>query len=608
MAELATSVKISLLDNITAPVKKVNGALQSFRSRTASLHNKLATVQAYKKSQAAIAASTKQYMLAQEQLKELQSQLNSSTSANSELSRKYGAQVRQLQSVRSAHQDAFKQYSKNKQTLRAMGVDVRNLTHEYQRMSNQVRIAGTLKKYGSGAVDGIAGIGKRTAVTTAAVYAPLGAGAYAFKNTFLATAIEFERYQTILETVEGSSHKAKRSMAWVQDFAVKTPYELDELTDSFVKLRAYGLDPIQGGLLTTLGDTASAMGKPIMQAVEAIADAVTGENERLKEFGIKASASGDSMAYNYTNAQGKQQQKVVSKSDRQAIQKALQAIWNEKFAGAMNKQSKTFAGMLSNLSDQWTRFQMLVMRAGVFDWMKQKLKGVLDTIDALSKSGQLQSWAKQTAQEFIEFGRMLWQGTKALFAILRAVYKVAKSLADFVGGWQNLVAILIVAKAAIGALSIAQLALGIIAVAKALGLAKIAMLAFNLVVAANPIVWIVAAITAAIALAVGGVYILCKNWEYVKQIIGGVVDKIKQVTSAVRNSWFGKTLGLNDSINTEVTSRTDMVPIQPSGHNHMTVDVHDNRTELKMQNGAGKTTAQVAAHPKSNEGYLLPAL
>ena len=113
------------------------------------------------------------------------------------------------------------------------------------------------------------------------------------------TASDFERYQTILETVEGSSRKAQRSMDWISRFAVKTPFELDQVTDAFVKLRAYGLDPT-GGLLRSLGDAASAMGKPIMQAVEAIADAVTGENERLKEFGVKARTKGDTITYEYT--------------------------------------------------------------------------------------------------------------------------------------------------------------------------------------------------------------------------------------------------------------------------------------------------------------------
>lgn len=89
-------------------------------------------------------------------------------------------------------------------------------------------------------------------------------------------------------------------MAWIGDFAATTPYDLAQVTESFIQLKAYGLDPVQNGLLRTLGDTSAAMGKPIEQAVEAIADAVTGENERLKEFGIKARVEGDEIVYAYT--------------------------------------------------------------------------------------------------------------------------------------------------------------------------------------------------------------------------------------------------------------------------------------------------------------------
>jgi hypothetical protein len=38
------------------------------------------------------------------------------------------------------------------------------------------------------------------------------------------------------------------------------------------------------------------MGKDMMQMIEAVADASTGEFERLKEFGIKASKQGDQVA------------------------------------------------------------------------------------------------------------------------------------------------------------------------------------------------------------------------------------------------------------------------------------------------------------------------
>lgn len=102
---------------------------------------------------------------------------------------------------------------------------------------------------------------------------------------------------------------------WVSDFAAKTPYELAQVNAAFVKLRAYGLDP-RNGLLKTLGDTSAAMGKPIMQSVEAIADAITGENERLKEFGIKGSKKKGLVTYEYTDKLGNQRTKSVDSSNR----------------------------------------------------------------------------------------------------------------------------------------------------------------------------------------------------------------------------------------------------------------------------------------------------
>jgi phage tail tape-measure protein len=60
------------------------------------------------------------------------------------------------------------------------------------------------------------------------------------------TASKFEQFSVMLTGIEGSADKARKSMAWVQDFAQKTPYELDDVMDAFVKLKAYGIDPMNG--------------------------------------------------------------------------------------------------------------------------------------------------------------------------------------------------------------------------------------------------------------------------------------------------------------------------------------------------------------------------
>nr|DAU57527.1 MAG TPA: tail tape measure [Caudoviricetes sp.] len=220
-------------------------------------------------------------------------------------------------------------------------------------------------------------------------------------KSVISTSAEFEKFETILGTIEGSSEKAKSSMGWISEFAAKTPYDIAGVTDAFIKLRAYGMNPIKDDLLRTLGDTSAAMGKPIMQAVEAIADAVTGENERLKEFGIKAAKQAGKIAYTYTDSAGKQQTKLVDANSREQIQATLQAIWNEKYAGAMDKLSSTWEGITSNIGDQFDRLKLEIGRAGVFDGAKEGLKAFQRMLENLDADD-----LKEIAETLVEIGRV----------------------------------------------------------------------------------------------------------------------------------------------------------------------------------------------------------
>lgn len=338
------------------------------------------------------------------------------------------------------------QIEKLSSSLREAGVDTSRLSQEQARLASQIgRTEGQLGRMTrlSGAWSGfksnLLNVGdafgrvKSNVTGLATKLGVLGTAAgYLFKTQFLDTAAEFERLQTILKTLEGGDvTKAKQAFGWINDFAAKTPYDLQTVTEAFVKLRAYGIDPIKGDTLRSLGDTAAAMGKSVMDAVEAIADAVTGENERLKEFGIKAAKEGGKIIYSYTDKAGKQRQKAVDASNREMIRSTLTAIWNEKYAGAMDEQSRTWQGMMSNLGDQWTRFTARVMASGVFDWMKGKLGGVLEELNRAAEDGRLQMWAEQTGAAIKEFFVNAWE-------LGKSIRDVAVAAADFVGGWKNL--------------------------------------------------------------------------------------------------------------------------------------------------------------------------
>lgn len=233
-----------------------------------------------------------------------------------------------------------------------------------------------------------AAVGKLGAVAAGA----LAAGFSYLGVTAVKSSAQFEGYLTSMETIEGSAEKAKASMDWIKDFAKKTPYELDGVTESFIKLKSYGIDPVANDTLRVLGDMASAMNKPLDQAVEAFADASTFEFERLKEFGIKAKQEGDNVTFAWTE-NNKEMSKTVKKTATD-VRSFLLEVAGRRFGGAMDRQSKTFNGMMSNLKDSWEDFQRKIGEKGFFEVVKGQLSGWLDQIDRLEKSGKLDRWAQ----------------------------------------------------------------------------------------------------------------------------------------------------------------------------------------------------------------------
>jgi len=239
---------------------------------------------------------------------------------------------------------------------------------------------------------------KRLAVFAAAA-ATAAAGAAAFLGkAVISTTAKFESFQATLETVEGSAEKARASLDWISDFAKKTPYEVEELTSAFVKLRAYGMDPTNG-LMEDLGNASSAMGKRLIDAVEMIADASTGEFERLKEFGIRASQAGNQVTFSWTE-NGKTLTKTVKKTGEE-ITKFIQERFGQRFSGAMIRQSKTWNGMVSNLSDTWTDFLRRIGEAGFFDAVKGQLGRLINFLNQLDLDGTLDRWAKSWSAAFV---------------------------------------------------------------------------------------------------------------------------------------------------------------------------------------------------------------
>lgn len=200
-----------------------------------------------------------------------------------------------------------------------------------------------------------------------------GLGFGLLANSILKINMEMQALRTSLETVTGSANNARIAFEGIQQFAAKTPYSVKEITDAFIKLKALGLSPSESAL-TSFGNTASAMGKSLNQMIEAVADAATGEFERLKEFGIKSSKEGENVKFTFKGVE------TQVKNSSEAIQGYLLKIGNTDFAGGMDRMATTMKGALSNLGDSWDAFQDHLLNSNKENAIAQWMKTAADSI------------------------------------------------------------------------------------------------------------------------------------------------------------------------------------------------------------------------------------
>ncbi len=230
-----------------------------------------------------------------------------------------------------------------------MGMDKTGLSRGLQAAKNDLRglddgLGSTTKKAGL--------LGKTLGGIGTVAGGILGAaaigGLFEVGKGFLMANANAEQYRMQLETVTGSQEKANALFKDLQAFAASTPFEFPELVNASIQLESFGMNTKDW--IGTIGDTAAATGKSLDQVTQAVLDASTGEYERLKELGIKASVEGDKLKLRYME-NGKEIVEVVDKNNQEIILSTVQGIWNRKYEGAMEKQSKTFLGQWSTLKD-----------------------------------------------------------------------------------------------------------------------------------------------------------------------------------------------------------------------------------------------------------------
>lgn len=238
---------------------------------------------------------------------------------------------------------------------------------------------------------------------TVAAAASAYVGVQAFKSIGTAaieSASSLESYRSTLNVVLKDEKRAAETMRWAVDFANSTPFETDSIVEATVRLASYGVD--YKDHMASIGDMAGVMNKDIMQAVEAVADAQTGELERMKEFGITKAMIAEKAGEMYRGVE------IINNKNQIVNQRkfndAMFALMDNKFKGGMEIQANSFKGIVSTIKGVWSTglatmagmsMEGEIIPGSAFDAAKKGLKLLSKKLQEFSESGAFVAVSKK---------------------------------------------------------------------------------------------------------------------------------------------------------------------------------------------------------------------
>ena len=211
---------------------------------------------------------------------------------------------------------------------------------------------------------------------------------------------EYARFEATLRNATGSSEEAAKAMKMLQQLAKDTPASVSEWTESYIKLVNRGIKPTTDEL-TAMGDIAMSQGKDIDQFIEALLDAMTGENERLKEFGITASKNGKTTAYTFRGVTTEVQNTDMAIKNYILSLGKLQGV-----QGSMATQMNELAGLESNLGDQMESIYNKIGKK-----LEPAIKSFMGTLGKIM--GTISGYLDSTNEKFeVQIGKVISLQTK----------------------------------------------------------------------------------------------------------------------------------------------------------------------------------------------------
>jgi len=433
----------SAVEQVTLDAEKLAGELRDAAKAAGNYSPELAKVadelQDLTKQQNAITeirklktellGSAKALSDAKDKTRALSNEVKSSTSSNKSLNKELAASRTQVKQLARVQKDQITNFRRLKTELQGYGVNTRNLNSAQRALSKSMeattgrarQLQTQLGKTSTSAQsagksissagtdtrsfsDSVKGATARLLGFVAAFFSIQKAG-QGFRKV-LETGGQFETFQTQLEGVTDSAEGAEAAFDWVEEFTEKVPLQLDETLAAFIKLKNFGLDPMDG-TLQALVDKNSELGggqQRLNGIILAVGQAWAKQKLQAEET-LQLVERGVPVYELLERATGKAAGELSELSrngelGRETIKALIEEIGKDS-VGQAAKEMENYRGIVSNLKDDFVRFFNEISEQGALEYFKDELEQLRATIRQMTEDGRLEQYAKRISDFMI---------------------------------------------------------------------------------------------------------------------------------------------------------------------------------------------------------------
>ena len=245
-------------------------------------------------------------------------------------------------------------------------------------------------RFAKGLGGAISGIGKALLnLKVLAVGALVGWGFKTLIQGFIDTGSKMDQLKISLDTI--TKGKGLEWFEKLNKWAMTMPVNTEKAIESFIMMRAMGLDPTINQM-TVLVDTMSALGGK--------ADTMEGIARALGQIQTKGKVSAEELMQLaergvpvFEILREKFGDVETSSIDAKAAIAAIFEGLEERFGGQAEKIQGKWSGLIETLKSYWTEFKRLVMDSKVMAALELGVGSVVKKLDEMYQTGKLKEWA-----------------------------------------------------------------------------------------------------------------------------------------------------------------------------------------------------------------------